>query len=118
MTGPPAAPARARALIDADPGQPLRFLLHRCSGVVHVRYPPDPDVMPEPVTAQNVVAVSVGLVRTLCGYQGATYPPGRARNVVVSTFDDAALCIRCHRVLGPVLRHRAFEHPQPEMAST
>jgi hypothetical protein len=91
----------------------LQFLRHNPSGVVHVLWPADPDAEGAELTWAEAAELSVSPIPTLCGYQGRRdgyYGGADPVDEPVGTFPDEALCMRCHRALGP-WQHKAFEHP-------
>lgn len=108
--------AALRALLDraAAEGPPidLRFVRHRRTGTVHVRWPADPREPVEVLAWSELGAVLTAPVATVCGYAARHNRDGRG-DAAVSVFADEDLCGRCHRGLGPhaVL---AFDHPRPE----
>ncbi|MFC0438035.1 hypothetical protein [Kutzneria buriramensis] len=98
----------------------LKFIRHRVSGTVHVVVPDDPDKQGEvfrigEVPADAQLAMASGQTPTLCGYLAYKSMDGtrRSSDEMVSEFDDAHLCARCWRALGPEHQARAFEYHQP-----
>ncbi|KOV84714.1 hypothetical protein [Nocardia sp. NRRL S-836] len=110
-----ASGAALRALLDSaaaeGPAVQQRFLRHRQTGTVHVRWPADPRAAVEVLAWSELGEVLAAPVATLCGYAARHNRDGRG-DAAVPVFVDEDLCGNCHREQGPhtVL---AFEHSTP-----